>query len=339
MKAHLRVHYYKGGDRIERWEEKVEVEFREPTREDAPIAVESADATTRWFEGRHYRAYTLFASRGLDFRNVTDAQTIVDFLEKQPDPHAQGYTTNGYPDARNPQDGYLANGYFTTREESKDKKFSEKRYPELVDEPNRISEVEGAKRFANDCLIVDGKFWVACAEPKLVLGEHRVYVDTKHRRFKEDWHNNMNETTVGIGLVATSYRIDEADELKAAALSKGVEIAIPDVAIHVPQAIRWSRRDDNVIMAAKLLLQAWSAKDIKDVHPDIGQALVNVNRVLWKTGDADLDIDALGDQLAAAVRTHTEHNYGVTAYSKICDDWFERPIEVADTFGSAGCRP
>lgn len=242
----------------------------------------------------------------------------------------------GIQTPRSPQDGYLANGYIEQREESKDKKFSEKRYPELVSEPNRLQQVEGARRFANDCLIVDGKFWVACAEPKLVLGEHRVYVDTKHRCFKKDWDNNMNKTTVGIGLVAASYRLDEADELKAAALANGVQVVVPNVAIHVPESIRWSRRNDNVITAAKLLLEAWSEKDIKDVHPDIGQVLVNVNRVLWKTADEDLDIDTLADQLSAAVKVHIELNYGVKAYAKVCDDWFERLIEVTASIGGPG---
>ncbi|MCV9964802.1 hypothetical protein OIU34_23195 [Pararhizobium sp. BT-229] len=336
MKAKLRVHFNQGRSMIERWEEKVEVEFREPSEEDAPLAFESTDATTRWFEGRHYRAYTLFASRDPEFRNVTDAKAIVDFLENRPEPHAQGYTTNGYPDPKNPQDGYLANGYFEQREESKDRKFSEKRYPELIEEPNRVKQVGGAKAFANDCIIVDDKFWVACAEPKLVIGERRIYVDTKHRLLGGG-ANNMNQTNAGIGLIAASFRADEVEELAAAAGHVGH--AAPEILLHAPDSIKWKRREENVVMAAKLLLRAWSKKDIVEVHPDIGQALVNVNRVLWNTPDDQLDIDALGDQLAAAVNVHIAQQIGMSSYRKVCDDWFERPIEIANTLGSAGCRP
>lgn len=332
MKANLRVHFNKTNDMSERWVETVEVDIREPTRDDAPLAVESSDGRTRWFEGRHFRQYTLFSYYYGHPDGETDAAAILDYLQNADHPSALGYTTNGYPDATNPRDGDLTHGWFSSRPESKDRKFSTKRYPDIVDDPERVKQVSGAHTFAHNCIIVDGKLWVACAEPKLVVGE-RVYVDFRHRLLSGLHGNDMNEVRPTIGLLARSYRLDEAEVAFEAALASGGNGALPELAVHIPDSIQWDRQRDNLVAAAKLLLGEW-AEPLLEIHPNIGTSLFEIGRVLWKKEDHDIDVETLADAMANSLRIHTALGYDVPAYLKISLDWENRPI-TAPTLGGS----
>jgi hypothetical protein len=333
VKAKLKVHYYVS-DGQTRFEEPVEVDLRELTDDEAPLAIESADATTRWFEGRHFRRYTLNTSVQGEPHGERRAEVIVAYLQDHARPYARGYMREGLPDDVGPVEGTLLGGYYDTNPMSADRKFSEKRHPTWIADPKRSAAVEGARRFANDCIVVDGQFWVACAEPKLVLDRRRVFVDTRHRgailtkseknQFRE---TNMNDVSLNYSLVYMTFGLLEADDLRSLAAEWRMATEIPDVTIHLPGSLSWDRRDTHLIYVGQLLLAQWEGR-LEVIPPDIGQALFKIHGCFWGKAIEQVDRDDLYDALVQAVGAHEKHGVDVRVVARACDDWNNRPVTM-----------
>jgi hypothetical protein len=333
VKAKLKIHYYVSVGQT-RFAEPVEVDFRELTADEAPLAVESADATTRWFEGRHFRRYTLNTSVQGEPRGERRAEFIVAYLQDHDRPYARGYMREGLPDEVQPVEGTLLSGYYDTNPMSSDRKFSEKRYPEFIDDPRRLTEVEGARRFAADCILVDGQFWVACAEPKLVWDERRVFVDTRHRKtvltnsepnqFKQP---NMNDVPLNYRLVHTTFGLLEADDLLSLASESRCVPDIPDFTLHLPASLTWDRRDAHLISAGQLLVAQWEGR-LEVIPPDIGHALFKIQACFWGKTPDQVDLEELSDAIFEAVAAHGRNGFGVRIVARACDDWNNRPITM-----------
>lgn len=337
MKAILKAHFYSSARDNKRFEEAVDVEFRELDDAEAPLAVESADATTRWFQGRHYRRYALNGTMTTDPAFETDASKIVAYLQDNERPYPRGYMADGYPNERQPNQGTLISGYYDASTKSDDRKFDPKRHPDLVDDPRRLSQVDGVARFGRDCIVVDGMFWVACAEPKLVLDHGRIFVDTRHRTMPQPKGQrerlepgNMNVTVASLRLAAGSFRMDEHAEVLALAAEQGSRAVPPAFVLHLPQSLTWDRRGDHLAWAGKLMLHHWSG-DLAGINPDIGSALFEVARCYWNRDPDDIDLDALSDAIQAVISAHKTHLIELPFVERITDDWNQRPIETERT--------
>jgi hypothetical protein len=333
VKAKLKVHYYVS-DGQTRFQEPVEVDFRELTADEAPLAVESADATTRWFEGRHFRRYTLNTSVQGEPHGERRAEAIVAYLQDHERPYARGYMREGLPDEVQPVEGTLLDGYYETNPMSADRKFSEKRYPALINDPRRLTAVEGARRFANDCIVVDDQFWVACAEPKLVLDELRVFIDTRHRtailtmseknQFRQP---NMNDVPLTYRLVYTTFGLLEADDLRSLASESRIAHDVPDFTVHLPGSLTWDRRDAHLISVGQLLLAQWEGR-LEVIPPDIGHSLFKISACFWEKLPEQVDRDELSDAIIEAVDAHGRHGIEIRVAARACDDWINRPITM-----------
>jgi hypothetical protein len=331
LQAKLKAHYW-APDGQTRFEEEVGVEFRELTDGEAPLAVESADAMTRWFNGRHFRRYTLNSGIAGQPQGERDADVIVDYLQTYPRPYARGYMQEGLPTDRQPSHGTLLNGYLDIDAKTSDRKFSEKRYPLWVDDPKRQIAIAGAQRFADDCIVVDKQFWVACAEPKLFLDERRVFVDTRHRiapLVKQDRNKivefNMNDVPLDGQLLYCTFGLTEVDELRELASMIGFKSEIPDFTIHLPSSLLWDRRDAHLLDAGRLLLAQWEGR-IEDIPPEVGHALFKVSACLWNRSNEQVNRDELWDALMEAVSAHRKNRIGAKVYERVCDEWSNRPI-------------
>jgi hypothetical protein len=333
VKAKLKIHYYVS-DGQTRFQEPVEVDFREPTDDEAPLAIECADATTRWFEGRHFRRYTLNTSVQGEPHGERRAEVIVAYLQDHPRPYARGYMREGLPDEVQPVEGTLLSGYYETNPMSADRKFNEKRYPASVDDPKRLAAVDGARRFASDCIVVDGQFWVACAEPKLVLDQRRVFVDTRHRsailtkseknQFRD---TNMNDVSLNHGLVYMTFGLLEADDLRSLASEWGMAAQVPDVTIHIPGSLSWDRRDAHLIYTGQLILAQWEGR-IEEIPPDIGHALFKIQSCFWGKAIEQVDREYLSDAIVEAVAAHGRHGIEMRVAARASEDWINRPITM-----------
>jgi hypothetical protein len=318
MKAQLNIHYtthsITHGNR--RYAETVELDFKEPHEDDAPIALEWEYGATRWFEGEHYlRADKAFASDS----PVSEQEVAL----------SKFFNGDGAISYSN------TNAYVDTRSLTSDRKFSERRHPQVVSDFRRLQALEKTQAFTRDCIVVDGTVWMRCGEPRLVFhpatryGAAHLEIDTTH------WSMDKDRSRFGRSVLrptpeiaAYSARLDSVEHLHQTMAEWAIVPEPPEFTLHIPESIR---RDDFPVMireAAEGTVCEMRFGQLSDeTSATAKQWIIVIENYLDDAADADIDPDQLADYLARFTNELPGVDRARKSYlTTVLKRWYDRPI-------------
>lgn len=265
----------------------VAIEIAELTDGDAPVAVSWADREgnmhhTRWYGGRHYRPYS---------GPIGPDDVVAALAELTATPGSIPDLTEGY---FNPPVG---NTYA----------FGDRRIVEYNAEARNLA-VASAMEFGDDCIIVDGRVYLACGTPRFLLGYLRPEVSTeippvgsrvagrkrKHDAKKDQWFHSHR------------YPLDdEAGARTALAVLFDIhgirEYVFPDVTIHIAESLHANDDYPRLREAAEFLMDNISYhRKFSRMPPPFLRAIAEVSEAAWEADGEPADSERLANALEAA---------------------------------------
>lgn len=291
MIAEIDIHYdIHGGSRgIHRYREQVSLEIKEPTMIDAPVSVEWEYGTTRWFEGSHYRKIATVFARGM---NLAEREAALSAYFNQ--------------------DGAISHSetraYVDTKRMSADRKFNERRHPDAANHFKRTRAIEKAEAMAVDCILVDGKIWMRCGEPRLVYRPATRHNAASLSVETTDWNEEKDRARFGkdvqypsLEIAAYSARLDSPESLQSTMDRWALVPDYPVFTLHIPESIVRDEYRGMIKEAAYGLVFAWKFGELSKLAGDeIRTTAYDLSQYLDKTDDEDIDHEHLAGLLVRA---------------------------------------
>jgi hypothetical protein len=293
MRAELLIHYdIHGGSRgTHRYREQLALDIREPTKNDAPIAVEWEYGATRWFEGAHYREVaTVFA----------DGMSLAD-QEKSLSAHFNHDGAISYSHTR---------AYADTKTMSADRKYNERRHPDAAIHFKRVRAIEKAEALAADSILVDGKIWFRCGEPRLLYRPATRHTAASLSVDTTDWNEEKDRDRFGkdveypsLDVAAYSARLDSPENLEPIMNRWAIVPEFPHFKLYIPESILRDEHPAMIKEAAYGLVFAWKFGDLSHKASDDMRAIAyELSKYLDETDDDDVDNDHLAGRLMCAMQ-------------------------------------
>ncbi|MCS4088857.1 hypothetical protein [Rhizobium sp. BK176] len=308
MKIAVTIHYeamckppgssgYKG-----RFYETVEVEIAETTTADAPVATETRHGEkTRWFADRHF--LPRHDQERLEGQPSLSTSEILETLE-----NGSVYSMT---------DGY---GCFDWK--TRPSKYEASRYAEF-DDRARQKAIDEAHLCYDRMLLVDGEFWIECAEPYILREEfvtnvcHDFLTDNDSGRPNHRHHHWLMNS-----------KIDRADSQSAEGY----------ITVLIPESIKRQPERDTIIDAAKAIIEDYSYTHLADVHPYVFKALADVHALYAGRTRDEIDCDALVEPINWLVtemeRKEREPRIAnpskLDGYRKAVQRWVDRDVSIND---------
>lgn len=261
--------------------ENVSLQISEVADHDAPIAVTWEDCDgpghTRWYGGRHYSPY----------KGPHSPETLLRTLTMTP------------CDIEDITVGYFE---FPTRASllAGDASIVE------IDEGARRSALQSAKEWEDDCLIVDGRIYMACATPQYAVNYVNVKVSTKHVRQGHRAVSNKRPHEAGTvnWFYGDRHDLTEPDGVTATlgAIYGYRAFSVPDVQISIPESLQTTNNYARLREAAVFLMDNLQYQKISDAHPAVLRGLATISEAMWGQNPLDGDPDLLAEALDTARR-------------------------------------
>lgn len=308
MKIAVTIHYeamckppgsssYKGN-----FYETVEVEIAETSAVDAPVATETRHGEkTRWFDDRHFMPR--HDQERLEGNPSLSTAEILESLE-----NGSVYS--------------LTADYDCFNWKQRPVWYEASRYAEF-DERAREMAINEAELCFYRMLLVDGEFWVECAEPYILREEfgtrvcHDILTDKKSGRPNHRHHAWL-----------INSRIERADGPSAEGY----------ITVLIPESIRREPERDTIIDAAKAIIEDYSYTSLVDVHPYVFKALADVHALYAGRTRDEIDCDALVEPINWLVtevdRVEREPRIAnpskLEGYRKAVQRWIDRDMSIND---------
>ncbi|MCV9964805.1 hypothetical protein OIU34_23210 [Pararhizobium sp. BT-229] len=320
MNAELLIHYdihaMPGGTR--RYAETVALDIREPSEEEAPIAIEWDYGATRWFEGVHYRRVDKVFEEGL-----TAAE--------------RGAALSSYLNADGATSYSNTRSYADTKPLSSDRKFSERRHPDVANDFRRLKAIEKAEALARDCIVVDGAIWLRCGEPRLVYHPATRAFAASIQIETTDWTVGKGRYRFGkdvqrpsLEIAAYSTRLDSIDNLQQVMAQWAIIPDAPAFTLHIPESIN---RDEFPAMLREAVEGLVSAKQDGQLSRMSGDLVLHVifdvGEYLDETADEEIDHEYLAATLERVrLLLPGADRKKKALLSTVVRRWEDRPIDV-----------
>ncbi|MBY3433678.1 hypothetical protein HFN89_05895 [Rhizobium laguerreae] len=288
MRAQILIHYdiqgvWRG---VHRYAEHMPIEIREPGENEAPISVEWEYGVTRWFDGAHYREIATVFSENM---SRPEQELALSAHFNSDGAHSYSYTR----------------AYTDTKSMSADRKYSERRHPDAAKHLKRLRAIEKTEALAADCILVGGKIWMRCGEPRLVYrpaSRHHaasLTVDTT------DWNAEKDRYRFGkdveypsLDIAAYSARLDAPENLQAVMERWAIVPDVPEFTLRMPETIIRDEFPDMIKEAAYGLVFAWKFGELSDkASDDMRRMAADLSEYLDETDDGDIDHEHLVRQL------------------------------------------
>ncbi|MCV9964530.1 hypothetical protein OIU34_21810 [Pararhizobium sp. BT-229] len=311
--------------------ETVTLEIAEARAEDAPVAVTWLDRDgntqfTRWYNGRHFKL--------ADTQHGSNAGLLLALLPPH-GPHPLKGFTGGF--LHYPDQSTLPIDH---------------RRIENFDEARRQMALDTAQEWADSCLIVGGKMYVACAEPHYRVHHRGLNVETDFgARDKGDfWDYRPNTVEQDDWFHTERFSLLRRDE--AAALAETWHnVSATDDAPAAPEiqvASSIGQIDDRPLLheAAGYLMRAISRFNLDSLPPVILRGILPVSELLWGKDLNDVDPDLLAeaiDTCRTAIQLGDPEMNICRRYDRQCLDealrrWFDTEISL-DVTQRIGPKP
>jgi hypothetical protein len=272
------------GPRYLKLSEPVTLEIAEVTDMEAPIAVtwntHDGPAHTRWYDDRHYRA----VPRGDDAAALLARLPSVD--DRRP---------------YHPDDGFTRG--FLTYSEGNEYRLTDPRL-EHYDQALRQRALVNAAEWARNCLVVDGKMYMACAEPRYTVSSWGMDVETNWPADPGTLSNDNRPNTISGGSWFHTERfcLDNAEDAVSMAkawFNKDM-IEPADVVVHIPPSIGADHSRAILREAAQFMLDSLNKHQVDTIPPTILRGVLPISELLWQRDWADIDYDLLAEAVDAA---------------------------------------
>lgn len=266
--------------------EPVTLEIAEATERDAPVAVSWTDREggavhTRWYDGRHFRPV----------ETEYDAADLLGFLPPVNHP-SEYYPVKGFTR------GFLAPTNLSTVNIS-DRKL------EHYDQAARQRGLANASEWARNCLIVDGKMYMACAEPRYTVASWGIEVETNWPAGQGELSNEHRPNTINYSewFHTERFPLDRREEATATARTwsgRDVRILSDDVTIHIPFSIGADQGKEVLREAAQFMMNALDRNHFDQIPPVILRGVLPITDLIWQRDWDDVDYDLLAEAVDAA---------------------------------------
>jgi hypothetical protein len=264
--------------------EPVTLEITEVSEVDAPIAVtwntHEGPAHTRWYDGRHFRA----APRGDDAAELLARLPSVD--ERRPYRPEKGFTSG-----------------FLVHSDGSELRVDDRKL-EHYDQAARQQALVIAAEWARNCLVVDGKMYMACAEPRYTASSWGLDVETNWSAAPGTVTNDHRPNTINHGEWFHTERFCLNDVEEAVAVEKSwfnKDVAEPeDVVVHIPSSIGADHSRAILREAAQFMLNALNKHPFDTIPPIILRGILPIADLLWQRDWDDVDHDLLAEAVDAA---------------------------------------
>lgn len=320
MKAELIIHYSVHAMRhgTRRYAEAVTLDIREPSDEEAPIAVEWEFGVTRWFEGAHYRRTGNFFQDGLA---AAERETALSS-------YLNGDAATSYSHTH---------AYVDTKGLSSDRKFSERRHPDVTNDFRRVNAIEKAEALARDCIVADGAIWMRCGEPRLVYHPASRAFAASIQIETTDWTNDKGRYRFGkdvqrptLETAAYSTRLDTIENLRQVMAQWAIVPDAPTFTLHIPESIK---RDEFPAMLREAVQGLVSAKQEGQMSRMCADLELNVifeiGEYLDETEDEEIDHEYLAHTLERVrLLLPGVERTKKALLSTVVRRWEDRPIDV-----------
>lgn len=291
--------------------EEVELSVEAVTDDQAPVATRWKDGETRWYDGRHYLAWFDVDAVSSDHPARDAARAVSEIADHQ---RVTGVT-----------EGYLDLG-FGTRSSS-----FQGDADIFHDGHERRAALDRAALWCRNALSVDGRLWMACAEPVYRLATDEPWNDEvvkdiltfnsslagcpNHRRVQKFFCNDLHTAHHEAG-VSDSLRI---------------EVLLPD-------SLTRDTAREALLRSAQFLFDDYSYKPLEAVHPEIFQHLSLMKPLLWRKPDEAVDCDRLSISLSYCLDAVEEHETverisapsNLAGFRRGVERWTDRPVAIAD---------
>lgn len=317
MKIAATVHYeamckppgssgYKG-----KFYETVDMEIAEASSADAPVATETRHGEkTRWFDERHF--LMRHDQERLEGQPSASTAEILEILE-----NGSFYS--------------LTNAYDCFNRKERPVRYDASRYAE-IDDRARQKAIDEAHLCFDRMLLVDGEFWVECAEPYMLREEfgtsvcHDILTDKKSGRPNHRHHAWL-----------INRWIDRADDPSAEGY----------ITVLIPESIKRQPERDTIIDAVKAILEDYSYTSLADVHPYVFKAMADVHALYAGRTRDEIDCDALVEPInwlvAEMDRVEREPRIAnpsrLDGYRKAVQRWVDRDISINDILPAGKVAP
>jgi hypothetical protein len=267
--------------------ETVTLEIAEATTMDAPVAVswDNGSQFTRWHDGRHFKAV----------EGESDASTLLSRLPPHSTEPVRGFTA-----------GFML--YPTT-----DTLHIDDPKIEHFDERTRQRRLANVREWANSCLVVDGRMYMACAEPHYRVYPWGLIVATEWGAEDNPGFYEHRPNTIGKGDHLNSgswfhterFNLGRGEEAVAMAkLWHGKTVINPDSAgmvdILIPTSI--GAPDDRPVLyeAADQLLNSLNHIEFRLIPPILLRGVQPMSELLWGREAREVNPDHLAETLDTA---------------------------------------
>lgn len=260
--------------------ETVTYDIKEISGWEAPVAVEweaipgnwlaihgDEPRATRWFAGRHFRECAV--------PEVGSDSAALFELVRSGCGNIQGLT-RGYMDASD---------FGAIR-------LGDRRIKEL-DEAARTTALASAAQWAEDCIVIDGRVFLACGTPRLLISQTGAEITTKHaarttrrgparrpheadpRHCFENHHFDLKDAQVATEAGALWYG-EQA----------GVHAAFD---IHIPESLPTSPTWPRLREAAAAIMSKIDEQGIAKTDPAVLRSLTPIAEIMWRDDEDDMD--------------------------------------------------
>ena len=320
MKAEITIHYEPSNMayRSRRFSEKVSLELREIASEDAPLAVEWEFGRTRWFDGNHY--YATGQIPGFDDPSIRREVALS---------HHLSFCGRSQTD--------FIGAYIETLDRRSDRKFSETRHPALVDDWRRELALEKLSALSDDCIIVDGRCWIRCGEPRLVvLPETRFHpchiaIDTRDHSL-DGMRFGRFANSPSLEFAAYACRLDDGEVARSiCAQMDHHDVALPAFVLHEPGSIGIDDGVTAVEAAAWALCKARNDGSISKTTAVATLEKIDTLDTMTDPNmgvvDHDAVVDVMRELMAELPRLEKERSLQI---SLVVYRWDNRPIDIGN---------
>jgi hypothetical protein len=282
--------------------ETVDVEIVETSAADAPVATETPRGDkTRWFDDRHFRPR--HDQERLEGKPGLSTAEIVEALE------------NGSVYG-------MTDGYECFKWKERPVKHDASRY-EDIDERAREKAIAEAHLCFDRMLLVDGEFWIECAEPYILREE---FSTSACHDFLSDGHAGRPNHRYHHWLM--NSKIDRADHPAADRY----------ITVLIPESIKRQPERDTIIDAAKAIIEDYSYTPLAEVHPYVFTALAPVHALYAGRTRDEIDCDAIVEPLTWLVTEMDRKEWELRianpskldGYRKAVQRWVDRDVAIND---------
>ncbi|MCS4088856.1 hypothetical protein [Rhizobium sp. BK176] len=311
--------------------ERVAVEIREASPEEAPVAMQwdggrAGPMETRWHDGSHWAI--LDRETDVTRRGVTAAE-IFRIFDSPMD-------RNFYS---------LIRGYF----EKSDYSSVDLDRSKFVDFDDRslLQAHENVRAWADDCLIVDGMLYTRCPEPMYHVGVGGITVVIE--RPKETREGRRFETIANPFRTATLFRADRYEEAAAtfaAAWPNQPLAPEPPITVLVEESLVVDADRDCLVNTCIDALTMFNRESMMTIPPAVLATLAPIAACLWNTAKVDVDADAAHAALTGLSEAVRATGYDLShmdgnpswAIDIAIDRWDNRPVALPSMTAPGGPR-